>query len=460
MNFDPLVAEKRFGTGLSPHIVPPKSVDHMLEMLAGDDGMARRFVIPSFDKMRPQPLKIAQLGREKRKARGTDKFESASDAVRNINRDIRNRRLENLKFTMGRGIVTQDGFRERLTQFWSDHFTTIAKAGQFSHLISSAIEDTIRPNLTGKFSTMLRAAVLHPVMLGYLDQISSVGPNSELGKRKNNGLNENLAREILELHSLGVGGGYTQTDVRQFAELLTGLRYTVWRGFRFDERAAEPGAEVVLGKSYGGEGPASISDIYDALDDIAAHPDTARYIAQKLAVHFVSDTPNPDLVAAMAVRFQKTDGDLMAVYEMMLAHPAAWGVPLSKARQPFDFMVAAFRALGVTEKDVKSYSSRRMLRNISRPLRAMGQSWQLPTGPDGWPEQADHWITPQGIAARIQWSIGLAQEMGGAAPDPRQFVFDALGPNAAPEVQFAAASAEIKQEAIGIILSSPQFQRR
>lgn len=224
------------------------------------------------------------------------------------------------------------------------------------HLVAPYVEEAIRPHVTGRFSDMLRAVVTSPMMLIYLDQVQSMGPNSRAAQNRDRGLNENLAREMLELHTLGVSSAYDQTDVREFAELLTGLTYHPERGFNFRQQQAEPGPETVLGVSYGGSVPANLDEVLDALEDLATHPDTARHIARKLAVHFVSEDPDADLVADLAQRFDASRGNLMAVVEGLLTHDAAWAPAFSNVRTPFDYMAAGMRALAVPEAQFRTAS--------------------------------------------------------------------------------------------------------
>ena len=226
---------------------------------------------------------------------------------------------------------------------------------------------------------MLRAVTTHPIMLLYLQQVSSHGPTSTLGLRRGKGLNENLARELLELHSLGIGGAYNQSDVTEMAELLTGLSYDALRGFSFDDRMAEPGIETVLGVKYGPD--ASLQTIHAALDDLATHPDTAQHIARKLVVHFVSDAPDADLVGHLASVFQRTEGNLGAVMEALLNHTAAWTPERQKVRPPIEFMCAALRALDVPVTTMIESDPKVVSKWIERPLRIMGQPFQNPVGP-------------------------------------------------------------------------------
>jgi len=297
------------------------------------------------------------------------------------------------------------------------------------------------------------------MMILFLDQHQSMGPNSETAQRRDRGLNENLARELLELHTLGVGGAYTQTDVRELAELLTGVTANARRGAYFRPQQAEPGAETVLGKSYGGGDP-SVDHVIAALRDLAVHPDTAHHLARKLVVHFVSPDPDEALVEEMAAAYLAADGNLMALYDVLLRSEAAWSPVATKVKQPFDFIASSLRALAVPVDEIQNASLQDVRRIVQRPLSVMGQVWQSPVGPDGWPEDEDSWITPQGMAGRITWSMQAPREMLDRLPDPRDFVFNALGPTPPEPVLFAANAAETVSDGIGIVLASAAFQRR
>ncbi len=290
----------RFGCGL-PALGAPETPAEMLARLRGADRMAEVHPGPHLDALAEEELRFRELN--KRFRRGETELE---EQVKVLRRARQLHVIDAMQTELVRWAVTDDPFRERLVRFWGDHFTTSSARVHPRAGPAAMREEAIRPHIAGRFADLLIAAVLHPVMLMYLSQVGSVGPNSVVGLELGRGLNENLAREVLELHTLGVGGPYTQTDVRQFAELLTGLQYSLKHGFRFGPRNAEPGAEQVLGVSYGGSGPAVLDDIHQALEDIAVHPATAAHIARKLAVHFVSDDPDPDLVAQMAAAFRDT----------------------------------------------------------------------------------------------------------------------------------------------------------
>lgn len=446
-------AQIRFGFGLSPRSRVPDSVDDMMTRLAGPDDIAGRFPIKSFAFRAEKEAEMRTLRRAKRKNEA-----GAEAAYKVVFKAARAELGRELRVSMIRPLVSQDGFRERLVRFWADHFSVAARSTGLRFVTTAYVEDAIRPNTTGTFRQLLREAAIHPVMLVYLDQILSFGPNSKTGKKLGRGLNENLAREILELHTLGVGGGYTQTDVREFAELLTGLFYNFKKGFQFRKQTAEPGAETVLGKSYGGK-RARLEDVLAALDDLATHPDTARHIARKLVVHFVSDTPDEKLVAHVAQAFQSSDGDLMAVYTALLEHPAAWDGFGHKAKQPFDFLISSLRAMDADAGKIEAMGGKDTRLYLSSPMQVMGQPWQVPKGPDGWPEPLEDWITPQGLAARIQWAL-MAAGMWGRNVGPKTFVRTALGEMADTQLIETVGFAESRLEGIALTLASPEFNRR
>ena len=461
MTFDPTIAAIRFGTGLSPRIAPPRGVDEMAYRLAGPDVTAARFPWFTFDEITPSPLQMAEAQRARR---GLDpdsaEGKAAAEAYGALREAAAERHRRSLAVLLARGIAAEEGLRERLVRFWSDHFTVEARQTRTAHLVSAYVEGAIRPHVAGRFADMLKAVIRSPVMLVYLDQVRSVGPNSRLGKRRGQGLNENLARELLELHTLGVGGAYGQADVTELAELLTGLTWNPDRGFRFEPALAEPGAETVLGRRYGGPGEARLADIDAALEDIARHPDTARHLARKLAVHFVADEPDPALVAAMAAAYADSDGDLHATTLAMLRHPAAWGPPPSKAKTPMGFIQTALRALDMDPGRLIALPIPDLRRLIEGPLSAMGETYLRAGGPDGVEERAEAWITPQGMANRIMWALRVPERLLDRLPDPRDFVTHALGPLAPGEVIFAAEAAESRAEGVGVVLASAAFQWR
>lgn len=461
VRFDPVLAEMRFGSGLSPVIAPPASAAQMLAHLQGPDHAADRFAVETFTQYRERVIRVQAAWKVRQTERGS---EAATLARKSVNLEKKAARTERLRW-LGQQILrrtwTEDALRERLVGFWADHFTAQGKAGMLRWSATPYVEESIRPHVTGRFEDLLVAATTGPLMLHYLDQYRSYGPNSRRAAQQGgaDGLNENLAREVLELHTLGVGAPYDQEDVRALALLFTGLSYQPEKGFVFRKPLAEPGVHEVLGVSYGGA-KARLQDIRAALRDLAAHPATARHIAQKLAVHFVADAPPPPLVAHLEARFIQTGGDLMQVTAALLEHPAAWEPDLRNVKPPFDYLSSIARALAVPQTRFDALKEGDMARMLRQPLQEMGQPWEAPPGPDGWPEADGHWITPQGLAARLRWAMTWPAMMVPDLPDPRAFVTLALGDRAPEPVRFAAMAAENRAEGVGLILASPAFQRR
>src|SRR3954453_14685185 len=249
-----------------------------------------------------------------------------------------------------RAALVECGFTERLVVFWSNHFCISASKGELARIWAGAFErEAIRPHVLGRFADMLKAVEQHPAMLFFLDNQQSLGPDSRAGQNRKRGLNENLAREIMELHTLGVGGGYTQDDVTSRARTLPGGTFPGRQGqlgvpgsFVFNANAHQPGAQRLLGKTYENNG---LAQGEAALADIARHPATAKFVATKFARHFVADDPPPALVARLQDVFRKSEGDLSALTSALLDSDEAWQAPLTKVRNPYEFLVATGRLL-------------------------------------------------------------------------------------------------------------------
>lgn len=344
-------------------------------------------------------------------------------------------------------------FRERLVQFWSNHFTVSIQRGVVIPVALGFENEAIRPHVTGRFVDMLRAVAQHPAMLVYLDNVVSVGPNSRAGKMRDKGLNENLAREMLELHTVGVDGGYTQTDVTELAKVLTG--WSIDRdmdsdpgAFRWRPAIHEPGSKTVLGRIYA-EG--AQDEGLAVIDDLAARPATARHIATKLVRHFVADDPPPAAVETVAAVFQKTQGDLQAVSAALVDLPQIWSQPLTKVRTPNDLVTAACRAFGIT--DAKLGQSTLM------GLKHMGQVPFDAPSPAGWPDTADGWVSPEAMMTRIDWAMAVGQKLDGHA-DARAIAKDMLQPLAADTTLFHIDNAPSPAEGLALLIASPEFQRR
>nr|WP_252731330.1 DUF1800 domain-containing protein [Lentibacter algarum] len=448
---------------MSPRLRGPRNIDDMLRRLRGEDKAAKRYKIEPYEDFAERLARMSEQLRLRRENRGKPEGKEAEKQIAVEKRRARKAQHRWLWQTLRRRAHTQDGLRERLSFFWADHFTARGKVNIMKRASAPYVESAIRPHVNGNFADMLKAVLAQPVMLQYLDQKYSMGPDSRVGllpasRKKGRGLNENLARELLELHTLGVDGNYSQTDVFELAELLTGLTYTPQGSFQFRGDYAQPGAEHVLGVDYGG-GDATLADVHAVLERLALHPDTARHLATKLAVHFVSDAPDPMLIAHLEARYNSSGGNLGAMTEALLEHPAAWSPEPGNVKQPIDFVGSALRALNVSNEAINVNDWKRIRELVAVPLRLMGQTWEEPVGPDGWPEDDSAWITPQRFAARVGWAMSAPTIFSPSLPDPREFVVGALGTRASDEVLFAARAAEDRATGVGLVLASPAFQR-
>lgn len=443
----------RFGAGLGPDHPPPADASALWDSLEREAGETGYPVTPWATRMiRAQERQ--RLRRERRESEDPRLQEELSA----VNVEDRDSSFADLQAYLARLAYARTGMFERLTRFWANHFAAQPTGGVFRAGRVAYAEEALRPHVMGPFAELLKSAILHPVMLTYLDQNSSIGPQSRAGRRRGRGLNENLARELLELHTLGVSGGYTQDDVTQMARLLTGLTYSLEDGFHFAPNIAEPGIIEIFGKRYGGR-PVTLDHILEALDDLALRPETAQHLAHKLAHHFISDMPDPQLVAHMAASYLQRGGDLPSLYRAMLEHPAAWDGPLAKTRAPTEMMAASLRALSVDPQLLLNLRPRETRRVLIGPLTLMGEPHESVPSPAGYGEDAAYWVTPQGLAARVDWAMGLSQLVPGEI-DPRDFVEIAMADAASDQLRRASAGAETRVQGVGLILASPDFNRR
>jgi uncharacterized protein (DUF1800 family) len=340
-------------------------------------------------------------------------------------------------------------FHERLVAFWSNHFTVSIQRPIVLPLAGAFEREAIRPHVAGRFVDMLLAVARHPAMLVYLDNAISAGPNSMAGQRRNRGLNENLARETLELHTLGVNGGYTQDDVRGFARLLTGWSVTrVEDGspghFQFNPRMHEPGPKVLLGARFGDGGE---SEGVRAFHMIAHHPSTARHIATKLARHFIADDPPSAAVDRLARLYRDTDGDLGILSLALIEEEAAWNPPLGKFKSANDYVVSVARAAALDD------GAERLLGS----LRALGQMPFAAPSPAGWPDTAADWIGPESVLRRAEWAFAAARRV---SRSPREVLAATVGPIAAEATADAMEFAPSAINGLALVFASPEFQRR
>jgi uncharacterized protein (DUF1800 family) len=354
-----------------------------------------------------------------------------------------------------RAVLADCGFLERLVAFWSNHFCISANKGELARMWAGSFErEAIRPFVLGRFADMVKAVEQHPAMLFFLDNQQSLGPDSRAGQNRKRGLNENLAREIMELHTLGVGGGYSQEDVTSLARIITGWTFAGRQGqlgtpgtFVFNANAHEPGPQRLLGKVYEAGG---VAQGEAALADIARHPSAAKFIATKFARHFVADDPPPALVARLQDLFQKSDGDLKALTMTLVDSNEAWQAPLTKLRSPYEFLVASGRLLARVPEDPGPYLG---------SLNLLGQPLWSPAGPNGFPDTNAAWAAPEGMKLRLDISAQIAARVA-ANIDPRDLLEFAAADTASAETRRTIERAESRQQALALLLMSPEFQRR
>jgi uncharacterized protein (DUF1800 family) len=306
----------------------------------------------------------------------------------------------------------------------------------------------------GRFEDMLLAVETHPAMLYYLDNLQSIGPNSKAGERSHRGLNENLAREILELHTLGVDGGYRQNDVSSHARMITGWTVVGLEGrlgepgtFAFNANAHEPGAAQLLRTSYPQEG---VAQGRAALHDLAHHPATANHLALKLARHFGADEPPPTVISRLAKTFVDTGGDLRLVTLALVDCPEAWAVPARKLRSPYDFLIAAMRITASPPQNPDQ---------VLRELNLLGEPLWTPPGPNGFPDTETAWASPEGMKVRLETAAQIATRIGDTL-DPRDLLDKITADAASPETRQAMARAESRTQGLALLLMSPEVQRR
>jgi len=371
--------------------------------------------------------------------------------------------------------TTDAAFRERWAMFWANHFTVSATKAITGTVIGPFEQEAIRPHVFGRFVDLLGAAEMHPAMLTYLDQIQSVGPHSDFAElqrrggprgvgggfggarlqpalQRTVGLNENLAREIMELHTVGVNGGYTQADVTEFARAMTGIsigneREGNYGAPVFRDRAHEPGARTIMGVSYSPGGKEQTNAI---LTDLAAKPQTARFVCTKIARHFVADEPPPALVARLEAAWTASRGDLAQVAEALVDAPEAWTPTEGKFKQPYEFIVSSFRAADASPLGFQQ---------LGPLLTSLGQKSFSAPSPKGWPEDAEAWAAPDAIVKRMQFAQGFAAQVV-RDRDPKALAADALGARLSPGTATAIARAESRPEGFALLLMSPEFQRR
>ncbi|WP_233247742.1 DUF1800 domain-containing protein [Caulobacter endophyticus] len=380
-----------------------------------------------------------------------------SEAQKEVQRYIRQKTTNDFLTRAQLATDTDAGFRERWALFFANHFTVSQTKQAASIVIGPFEREAIRPHAFGRFEDMLLAASTHAAMLTYLDQAQSVGPGSPAAryqsrKGRRTGLNENLAREILELHTVGVDAGYSQADVTEFARALTG--FSIGRAqdpdigaFVFRANTHEPGARTILGKAYAQSGEDQGLSVLKAL---AADPRTARHVCGKIARHFVADDPPPALVKRLETRWIDTGGRLDEVAKALIDAPEAWDPIPAKIKTPYEFVVSTWRAIGGRPAAFE---------RLNPILTSLGQRPFYPPSPKGWPDEAGAWASPDGLVKRMQWAQGFAAAVAHTR-DPDALARSALGARLSEPTGRAVARAETRREAFALLVMSPEFQRR
>ncbi|GLR70545.1 DUF1800 domain-containing protein [Agaribacter marinus] len=355
-------------------------------------------------------------------------------------------------------ITTQQSLQARLSDFFANHFS-VSRGNPLVTMLAPTLEpEAIHPNLHRKFSDLLLAVVKHPAMLVYLNNEYSIGPNSQFAKksRKGRGLNENLAREILELHTLGVDAGYTQNDVIELAKAITG--WSVGRGrkkeplgFLYRVGAHEPGSRQVFGNHYPQDNIKLPVQGESILKNLANHPSTATHICEKLARHFVSDTPDEQIVKSMVATWRSTSGDIPKVMETLIMHPESWHGRFDKFKAPREFLISAYRSFGEIPK----------WPGIFRSLEILGQGINNAGSPAGYPDTAQEWSGASALMGRVEWANHFSKQLiRNKMPSADAHAKNILGSRLSEKTLTHLRRAESMQQAYALMLMSPEFQRR
>lgn len=429
------IALNRFGLGARPD-----------EPLPADP---RAWLLDQFERYEARPPAwsgqpgsaaiVAAIAAERQELRAM-RGDAQEQARRQLRRDGRDHYRAALAARSASALATPTPFVERLVHFWANHFAVSIDKPLVLPLAGAFEAEAIRPQVLGRFEDLLLAALRHPAMLLYLDQAQSIGPDSRLAARvrarapqRNPGLNENLAREILELHTLGVRSGYTQQDVTELARALTGWSVAGLGRIGASDRA-EPGSFVFRA----------------VLQDLAHAPDTATHLATKLARHFAGDEPPPALVQRLAAAFTRSSGDLATVYRELVDAPQPWvGTPL-KFRTPWEWLLGCLRGLGLREPDGVP---------VAALMQQLGQAVWRPGSPAGYADVAAAWAAPDALLRRVELAARIAARTG-ARFDARALAPKLLPDGLTPETAAAIARADSRPTALALLLVSPQFLRR
>jgi uncharacterized protein (DUF1800 family) len=453
------IATNRFGLGARPGEIAACAADPRGWLEAQLKGPPPLIRAPGLESTATMVVTLDRVRAQNRDAKAA----AAVNAVVKLGEIYRPAYVGEVAARLRQAATTDRPFLERITQFWSNHFAVSVDKAVVLGVAGSYEREAIRPNVLGSFAQLLLAVERHPAMLLYLDNFRSVGPDSMLAGRaqertgKTLGINENLAREIMELHTLGVNGGYTQADVTAFAKVITGWSIgAVGKGiagggapgeFYFRTNIHEPATQTIMGKRYAQQGQAQGEAV---LLDLARSTATAQHIATQLARHFITDDPPTEAVNRLARVFTRTDGDLPSVYRALIAEEAVWSQPLSKFKTPNDYVISAWRALGMPVDDPRQVP----------PLFAnLGQRVWSPNSPAGWPDRSADWDGASALMQRLRWADEIGQRLGGSI-DAVQLAPQVLGASLSDNTRQALSRAASAAQAVTLLIAAPEFMRR
>ena len=464
------VAVLRFGLGARPGDLALAAGDPrawLTAQIRGAAPLAGNTPLAPSDQIFTEVLAARDEQQQMKREAGTEPSGSAVVAAFNPVRDayLPHYRAQVLARAQSAALTARP-FAERLVHFWTNHFAVSADKGAVFGIAGTLESEAIRPNVNGRFVDLLTAVEQHPAMIAFLDNQYSVGKDSELAllaarrapdrPKREFGINENLAREILELHTLGVNGGYTQNDVTSFAQIITGWSIGGGKGrlaggtpgrFYFRDNLHQPGAKTFLGKTYTEDGRRQGEAV---LADLARHPATAHFIATKLVRHFIADDPPPAAVERVAHAFRKSGGELPHVYAALIEAPEAWYAGMRKFKTPEDFVFSTMRALNVSPHQPEE---------VVRSFDLLGQRQYVPGSPAGWPDTSKSWDGSDALMHRVLWASRAASRYERGI-DPVELAASSLGSYARPETLTALRRASSSSQALALLLMSPEFQRR
>jgi len=464
MTIKAVIAANRFGYGARPNEIKKASKDPEAWLISHLQPVHFNNKLPDSASLVP---KVKEIQKQRKKDKQANIKKSAATE------DFRKTLIALSADGIRQAIHSDNSISWRLLDFFSNHFSVSANGAILKALAPTLEREAIAPNLLGNFENMLLAVTMHPAMLIYLNNEQSFGPNSRLGKKRGKGLNENLAREILELHTLGVNGGYSQQDVTELAKAITGWsvanpKKDKGSGFKFRAYGHEPGDRILLGKKYYSKGVRqhnkasnittvrqrnnnSNKDVEQGtrmLLDLARHPATAQFICNKLAHHFISDNPDPELVNKLVKTWQASNGNIREVMITMIRSDESWHETDEKFKTPRDFVISTFRALG--RKNVKP---QQLLSSLDR----LGQRPFNAGSPAGFSDEQMSWDGSSALMKRIDWSVQIS---GYQKKKVKKVMTNALSTAVSDHTLQMVSRAESLQQAYTLLLMSPEFQRR